>query len=186
MSNTFSEIAFHFPLSDFVGFVWLSTCSLCTKKGTRSTIERPPTENFCKQKTKFSFFLTVLTPIFLALSIIRDRLLAKFRESHFRFGLEHDSVIGAAARTLAATHSQGLGVAGQTFPQTASCQTSAQTGPVWNRHALSSCNIPPSAPVTCYIEDILYLTHAFFWHALLISLVRWELNHSNWSLVVAV
>ena len=121
---------FHFPLSDFVGFVSSLLALFAQRKAPGQRTNLRTTENVCKEKTMFSFFLTVPTPIFLALSIIRDTLLAKFRESHFRFGLEHDSVIGAAARTLAATHSQGLGVAGQTFPQTASCQTSAQTSPV--------------------------------------------------------
>ena len=53
----------------------------------------------------------------------RGPLLAKLRESHFWFGLEHDSVIGAAERRPC-RGSLTPRVAGQTF---------AQTAPVWHR-----------------------------------------------------
>ena len=185
MSNTFSEIAFHFPLSDFVGFVSSQLALFAQRKapGQRSNLRT--TESFCKQKTNYSFFLTVPTPIFLALSIISERLLAKFRESHFRFGLEHDSVIGAAARTLAATHSQSLMLLGRPSHRLPPVrhlhrQALSETG-MHCRHAIS-----PLLPLSGILKTICVWHTHFFWHALLISLVRWELNHSNWSLVVAV
>ena len=94
---TFSPFFFiwlcRFSLSLFAG-------SLCTKKGTGSLIESLDMKILLLPKKKGLSFLSPaqMVPQSRLKPWVRGQLLAKLRESHFWFGLEHDSVIGAAER----------------------------------------------------------------------------------------
>ena len=93
----FLPIFLYLPLQVFT----LSLCWLSLHKERHWFIDRIPRyENTFAAKKKGLSFLSPaqMVPQSRLKPWVRGQLLAKLRESHFWFGLEHDSVIGAAER----------------------------------------------------------------------------------------